>query len=361
MDGAEGRGAAEARSRVAFLDWLRIFAFASVLCGHVYSEEYVALMRSSGIDASLRAVMAFLYPLIQSGGAGVVVFFLVSGYVITRVLMREDARTFVIRRVFRIYPLYVLAVLIHCALAPRPWSVLLLQLTLLGDWTHTPHALNGVEWTLRVEILFYAVMALAKAAGLINGARARFFPVALMFVMGLLWMLPPQPGRWAWCYGYLNLYGAFLLLGSYVFLLEQGRVRAWSCAAFGAAVIAAYRAHIGVWQPAYTNVHFAEAAVALFLLAWLLRNRIFIGRIGSATSELTYAVYLFHLWLFPLLIAFGLRMTGNIAAANIFALALLFTICRLVTVFVERPAIEMGRRFARRIVRSPATDTTLAT
>ena len=356
MNATEKRGcAADARSRVAFLDWLRIFAFASVLCGHVYAALYVSVMQAPGTGALLRSSMALLYPLIQSGGAGVVVFFLVSGYVITRVLLHEDAATFAIRRVFRIYPLYVVAVLIHSTLQPRPWSVLLPQLTLLGDWMQTPHALGGVEWTLRVEILFYAVMALAKVTGFIDGRHARMLPFALLALMALLWVLPPQPGRWAWDYGYLNLYAPFLLLGSYVFLLEQRRVRVWSCAVFCAIVLVACRVHIKPWQPPYANVHFVEPAVALFFLAWWLRGRISIGRLGCALSELTYPIYLFHLWLHPILLAFGLRVVSDGAFAHVIALTLLIVVCWFATVFVERPAIGLGRRVARRLVQPPMT------
>ena len=34
-------------------------------------------------------------------------------------------------------------------------SVLVPQLLLIGDFFGTPYSLGGVEWTLRVEVLFY--------------------------------------------------------------------------------------------------------------------------------------------------------------------------------------------------------------
>lgn len=354
MDATVESTAATARGRMAFLDWLRIFAFASVLCCHAYSTSYVAVMNAPDTSAALRGAMALFFPLLQNGGAGVVVFFLVSGYVITRVLLSEDAVTFAIRRAFRIYPLYVLAVVIEGVLHPVPWQRMLLQSTLLGDWLHTPLALAGVEWTLRIEILFYGLMAVLKMAGFIDGARMRMLPAVLFGLLALAWVSLPQPGKWVFSYGYLNLYGPFLLLGCFVFLYEQGRVRAWSCIAFCAAVILAYRMHIGSWQPAYVHRHFMEVALALAFLAWALRQRISIGRFGYAISELTYSVYLFHAWLYPVLLERVARVTGDGVLAHAVTLAALFGICRLATLLVERPAIASGRRLARRVVASRA-------
>ena len=83
-------------------------------------------------------------------GVGVVVFFLISGYIITFILQREALPEYAIKRVFRIYPLYVFAVVIQYALLSRSGmqpslNILLLQTSLLGDFFQTPYTLGGVE------------------------------------------------------------------------------------------------------------------------------------------------------------------------------------------------------------------------
>ncbi len=66
----------------------------------------------------------FLVPLIQNnittplgiiqdfGWIGVALFFIVSGFIITHVAMRESRTEFLVKRIFRIYPPLILAILI---------------------------------------------------------------------------------------------------------------------------------------------------------------------------------------------------------------------------------------------------------
>ena len=71
---------------------------------------------------------------------GVLVFVLVSGYIITPVLGRGDMAEFVVKRAFRIDPLYLAAVLGEAAWlgtqgrASPAASTLLWRASLLGDW-----------------------------------------------------------------------------------------------------------------------------------------------------------------------------------------------------------------------------------
>ncbi len=68
-----------------------------------------------------RAALAFR----ENGGFGVQLFFILSGYLITTLLLREEARygkislrAFWIRRILRIWPLYYLIVAIGFGLIP---------------------------------------------------------------------------------------------------------------------------------------------------------------------------------------------------------------------------------------------------
>ena len=334
--------------RLVFLDYLRIFAFGSVLAGHKFWEPLQAAIAAP--DSPWHWPARLLWPWVRGGGAGVLVFFLVSGYIITHVLERERAPEFLIRRALRIYPLYIAAVLGEFALlhaqgrAPDA-GVLPGQISLLGDWLGTPYALGGVEWTLRLEVMFYLLMAALRAAGLARW-RGSLWLYALL-ALGLA-ALGPWPVHTDWTRGYFTLYFPCLLLGSAIWLGERGAVRWPAVAALGALVLTLQYLGLRAWQPAWLDAHFTLLALALFLPLWALRHRLPAPRWVRWLSELTYAVYLLHVWVFDALRDAALGWGLSAAQAKLLALAGLLALCALLTRWVEQPAIRLGRRVSRR-------------
>ena len=215
-------------TRIFFLDYLRIFAFVSVLIGHKFNSYLVAISNDVTIHSTPRLMASFLIPFMQSGGAGVVVFFLVSGYIITHVLQTEHSVEFLIKRIFRIYPLYIVAVLlwyIPLAIVGHTESVLtlILQLLLLGDFFGTPYALGGVEWTLRVEIIFYVFMMALSYLNIITNHKSQILPYLLVFTTLMLGYLAPIPTTDIFK-GYITIFAPFLLLGSMIYLFERKKL-----------------------------------------------------------------------------------------------------------------------------------------
>ena len=107
------------------------------------------------------------------GFFGVVLFFFVSGFIITHVAQRESQLAYVIKRLFRIYPPLVLSIiaiyvtelvylhitgsLLEGAAIPSARS-LFLAMTLTNYFTVPQVVINGVAWTLAIEVTFYALM-----------------------------------------------------------------------------------------------------------------------------------------------------------------------------------------------------------
>lgn len=108
--------------------------------------------------------------LYQFGGhLGVVIFFLISGFVITHVSQREDRRTFFVRRFFRLAPMLVFAIILTALLAkmseyyslPKPIGTettkpidIILNITLISWFIGSPWVLS-VIWTLFIEVVYY--------------------------------------------------------------------------------------------------------------------------------------------------------------------------------------------------------------
>lgn len=289
--------------RIAFLDYLRIFAFVSVLIGHKFYDKIAALANNEAMNAFVCFLAKLSLPFFVGGGAGVVVFFLVSGYIIMHVLQTEKAADFAIKRAFRIYPLYIAAVLIQTAIdviyhtGNYPvMSILVPQLLLIGDFFGTPCALGFVEWTLRVEVMFYVFMAILSSLGFIHKYK-KILPYIMFAMVVLLGLIAPIPAG-SWAIGYLTIYGPFLFLGSIFYLVEKKEVSYPVLLSFVVVIFYQYFNLIATFQSNWLKANFAVLGFSIFTFCWMLRKYIKVTPGILLFSNLTYAVYLFHNWLF---------------------------------------------------------------
>jgi peptidoglycan/LPS O-acetylase OafA/YrhL len=165
------------------LDVLRFFAFLLVFLSHAIPLK----------DNSSRSWIA----LKAAGALGVPVFFCLSAYLITELLLRErtqtgsiDLKFFYVRRVLRIWPLYFLILLLgfvfsHWGLrAAMPVPALLSYIFLAGNWYtvfhgYLPHGIDAL-WSISVEEQFYLFLP-----GLVKHLTDRNILLGSFFVWGL--------------------------------------------------------------------------------------------------------------------------------------------------------------------------------
>jgi peptidoglycan/LPS O-acetylase OafA/YrhL len=344
--------------RIAFLDYLRIFAFMSVLVGHTLYGPLAAFADNPDLHATPRLLARLSLPLFYEGGAGVVVFFLVSGYIITYVIQSERPAVFAVKRFFRIYPLYIFAVLAeNLAMATSgqgtPLPVLLQQLSLLGDFFNTPFSLGGVEWTLRIEILFYVLIGLFSCfTRLIPSFSNRRYWLPFTLLVVALGALPPFTsgviGWGAWpATGNVTLYFPFLLVGSSIYLYERNDLSMPMLLALGCYVYAQFYWLTPKYQPDWMHDHHALIALSIFVAAWLARDHIRAPRLVLFISSLTYSVYLFHHWLCYIVWKALLQLGLSSPLSALFSFLILIGVCIVAMRLVEKPGISIGRRVLR--------------
>lgn len=340
-----------AAQRIVFLDYLRIFAFLSVVVGHKFAGYIHLYSTTPGVHETPKALLQLLIPFIKGGGAGVVVFFLISGYIITHVLQSERPLEFAIKRIFRIYPLYVFAVLVQMLVAGQwpGWTVLIPRLLLIGDVFNTPYALDGVEWTLRLEIAFYVLMGLAKAAGLLD-ARRMLFPWAMIAASFTLGALGPFPS--GLFVGYFTIYFPFLLLGTFFYLKAVRQIGWLLLTGFAAVVLWQYYGLVAAYQPGWIGDHFATLSVAMFLASWRLRASFVSTWLSRTLSDLTFSVYLFHNWIWAPIR--GLMAPEISFSRDVLVMGTVLVVCFVANKTVERWGIRAGKRLVRSMVSRPA-------
>jgi peptidoglycan/LPS O-acetylase OafA/YrhL len=164
---AEGRGSFYRPE----LDVLRFGAFLAVFLHHGFplaSAEYAAW----GVPRTLASLFAAAA---RAGALGVDLFFALSAYLITELLLREqrttghfDIRAFYIRRILRIWPLYYFALLVSLPLLALAMpadtmsgAFLVAFLLFAGNWACAwwnlyPTAL-ALLWSVSIEEQFYLV------------------------------------------------------------------------------------------------------------------------------------------------------------------------------------------------------------
>lgn len=347
------------KGRVDFLDYMRVFAFSSVILGHLFDRHLAAIIADQNIHSSLRYLANIFYEIGFGGGAGVIVFFMVSGYIITHVLQSENSLTFIVRRIFRIYPLFIAAVLMeatawhYVAQAPFPsFAELLPKLLLLGDFFDVPYSLGGVEWTLRVEILFYLFMAVLKSCGLLRFTQ--WLPVAFVAISGVLYLSGPFPDFAGWTNGYFNMFFPYLLIGVIVYLAEKRLANVFVAIVAISVIVALTMAQVPKYNAVLAHSHFLEIALAVFGFSWLLRSKISANAAIITLSEMTYAIYLTHLWAWSYLGRLVEFMGISFISDYVQRLVILFFLCWLLTKTVEKYGIKIGRLVSARIVQATA-------
>jgi len=157
-----------------YLDTLRFFAFFMVFIGHVFRDYQI---QSQAISA--RIINFCLTLSFHGGGEGVNIFFVLSGFLITYLLVAESNETgrisvwhFYVRRALRIWPLYYLIFFLGLFILPHVFPETfpadqskLLGFTFLVNFdpvinTDKMNPAFAVAWSVAIEEQFYLVFPL---------------------------------------------------------------------------------------------------------------------------------------------------------------------------------------------------------
>lgn len=173
-------------SWIAELDGLRFVAIVSVVLYHISAQ----LLVKSGHPVAIQGRYAWLVTLIGNGDRGVRLFFVISGFVLGLGFARQhlhlgksiDLKKYFLRRVTRLEPPYIFN-LVFCALVAFVYyhqrlgymaPHLLASVMYLHNVAYrAPSVINGVTWSLEVEIQFYILAPLISLLFRIPGAWLR--------------------------------------------------------------------------------------------------------------------------------------------------------------------------------------------
>ena len=283
------------------IDGLRFVAIAWVVLFHVYAA------------LSTRSAIPPPWPLdIDLPKRGVELFFAISGFILgvpfasarLRNAPTVNLKQYFLRRLTRLEPPYFISLFVWAAsqwvAARRPLGDMAPHLAASFFYLHNlifgafERAVNGVAWSLEVEVQFYLLVPLLAGLFAIGGARLRrMVIVALMLASGIVSLPLYNSVHFHYSIAY---YLPFFLAGFLVCDLYVTRREEWKRTFVWDALALCLWPLVGYFGRTAGHIVLPFVIVALYLAAFRGRicSAIFGNRVITNIGGMCYSIYLFH-------------------------------------------------------------------
>jgi len=340
------------RIRLNYLDSGRGFAALIVMVFHailfIHAFEPEAFAQSSYL----------LNEYIDLGKIGVIVFFLISGFVIPYSIGGNDKtaiKRFAISRVFRLYPVYWLsALLAFFVFAVNSIEELLVNLTMIQQFIGYPN-LIGLYWTLQVELIFYFMIASLALFNKHTNVQFLFkcsigfllLTIPLAYLRGAYEIKIPLA---------IPLALSIMYLGSYirVYILDKDKkaltYSKWFLLAYVIAIPIIAKLGYDVDFGFHENwlKYVISYYTGAFLFALIIFGKPAFG-IGNFLGRISYSVYLFHPIIIHLLGPNLWMPEFNHWIRFVLIIAITIVFSQLTYSLIEKPFIKLGRELKQKV------------
>ncbi|EFA4099485.1 acyltransferase [Escherichia coli] len=346
--------------KIEFVNTIRGVASLVVMLAHyiisfnAFSGGYGGLPKiEGGVFKNASDLLGFGMPSFSYGAFGVALFFLVSGFVIPLSLTKLTTQrygifAFIVSRILRIWPVYVIGFAISMLFrwvsfngselsdAYNMYDVIY-HLTLFRDWIGGM-PLDGVSWTLEIEIKFYllsAIFAYATVKGkqyitivAMAGAFAGYYfgvqtPIYFIFPHSILY-----------CFQFI----LFMTIGTNLYLLYAGVISKnkailWIGVSLGSFIYVC---------PPDSKVGYLVAFL-VFLSCYVARDSFSGGTVTSFFAKISYPMYVVHALFGYVTMWYMINFGLNTYVALILQILLTISISYLLHLYVEIPSQKYGK------------------
>lgn len=364
--------------RVEFAHSLRGLAALSVLISHfcgvfwLSPSSVVALLNVEGFEPPPVSFITPLHfsPLFNYGSFGVAVFFLISGFVIPFSLSKLSGPRFLMARMFRIYPVYIFSFCVSIGIIlllseygdGKPFnynfSHLIAQATLTRGWFWMP-SIDGISWTLEIEVVFYVIAAIVSPyllrpnfGGRILFGYSILVPLLCIFFLSILGVVGGRLQTMLLYATYALPFTVFMFVGTLFYLASYNNITSAQLV-FGV-MLAFLGFSVGLAaHPSLKNLSTSSYFIALgvFTLFWLVRKSFKSNRILDWLADISYPLYAVHAITGYSIMFVLIDLKTDPIVVIFMAFVIVIFISWGIHIAIERPTMLYGKILSKKVFR----------
>lgn len=346
-------------ARIATLDGWRGISILLVIGGHLVDRRY-----RTGSDSLIESFMFYL------SIWGVDIFFVISGYIITKLALREyhggggfSARNFYLRRIFRIIPpfflyLGVIALASKYSIITQPYSGIIAAATFTCNWPLTDcGGFVGHMWSLAFEEQFYIIFPALFALTCSYSSHAFAILLACLMAFPFIRYSLHLEGAWRGIAALMAKF-SFICIGTVLAVNEEkirrlsknANINYISGAVFSLLTALLWLNAVPVTAPIVHVVSSLNDIVLPLGIAWLVgitvhQSNVF-TRVLTTPPMLFIGMISYSLYLWQQL--FTAHSSDYLVQSPLFSAPLMLVAAALSYFFVERYSKRFGAWFLRR-------------
>ncbi|RJQ90649.1 acyltransferase [Amycolatopsis panacis] len=358
---AEQLPAEPKKTRIVFIDIGRGLGALLVFYSHIAHPWVLAKHDDAPYISFIEALTSDPMHMAKQGIGQIAVpfFFLVSGFVVTPIALKQGTGRFALNRLIRVYAPMLFVVLLTAllmAVSLHPPStgqsqdlnpLTILTNTSLVNYLIFPQVvLIPVAWSMIIEVIFYVLLMVVLPV--LRRSVWLAIAVELTFIFVVL-MSRSQFGP-SWSLFAVNVsYLPVMIIGQTIWATTSKRIPLWTGALFGGCAWSLYvLADIIDVGRVDTSYNLAMAfAVICFLMGMFAEDKLKQRKIWTALSERSYSIYLLHMLVTFVLLQL-LRPAVPLPIALLIVIPVVFGVVEISYRFVERPSHALARRLSHK-------------